>query len=94
VLLPTPLLLAIGACSFRDCNTSELARERLGVAIAGAVPVMWYILFATHTIRHSFYIVRPLALNVALCLVAAPPPWRSTVLRRDLIAGRDKLHLK
>jgi hypothetical protein len=70
VLLPTPLLVAIGLSSFRQRNLSEAARERVGLAAAGMVPVLWYILFANHTILHSSYMVRPLALNVALCIVS------------------------
>jgi hypothetical protein len=69
VLLPTPLLVAIGLSSFRERNISEAARERVGLAAAGMVPVLWYIVFANHTITHSSYMVRPLALNVALCIV-------------------------
>ena len=69
VLLPTPLLVAIGLSSFRERNLSEAARERVGLAAAGMVPVLWYIVFANHTITHSSYMVRPLALNVALCII-------------------------
>jgi len=69
VLLPTPLLVAIGLSSFRQRNLSEVARERVGLAAAGMVPVLWYIVFANHTITHSSYMVRPLALNVALCII-------------------------
>jgi hypothetical protein len=77
VLFPTPYLIALGCLSYRDRGISQLARERVGFATAGAVPVVWYVLFANHTITHSAYMVRPLALNVALCVVAAFPPWRS-----------------
>jgi hypothetical protein len=71
VLLPTPLLLASSFSSLRHYKTSELARERLATAAAGIVPVGWYVVFANHTIMHSSYMVRPLALNLALCIVAA-----------------------
>jgi hypothetical protein len=71
VLLPTPLLLAFGLSSFRERNISNEARERVALAAAGMVPLLWYILFANHTILHSSYMVRPLALNVALCIVSA-----------------------
>jgi hypothetical protein len=83
VLLPTPLLLALGASSFRDRNISRQARERLALAAAGAVPVLWYVLFANHTILHSSYMVRPLALNLALCVVAALPGRRSKEIDRS-----------
>jgi hypothetical protein len=35
--------------------------------------------FANHTILHSSYMVRPLALNVALCVVAALPCRHPTI---------------
>jgi hypothetical protein len=73
VLLPTPLLIAFAWSSYRDRRVSAPARERLALAAAGIVPVVWYVLFANHTILHSSYMVRPLALNVALCVVAAIP---------------------
>ena len=71
VVLPTPILLIFGYLSFRDRNVSSQARERLGLAAAGIIPVLWYLVFANHTIIHSSYMVRPLALNIALCIVAA-----------------------
>lgn len=73
VLLPTPLLIARAWSSYRERRTSQLARERIALAASGAVPIVWYVLFANHTILHSSYMVRPLALNAALCLVAASP---------------------
>jgi len=82
VLLPTPLLIVLGCFSYPDRCISERARERLGLALAGAIPVAWYVLFANHTILHSSYMVRPLALNVALCVVAALPPWPSKAAGR------------
>jgi hypothetical protein len=80
ILLPTPLLLAIGGSSLRNRNVSRQARERIALAAAGAVPILWYVLFATHTIMHSSYMARPLALNVALCVVAALSGWRSKAI--------------
>ena len=71
VLVPTPLLLAFGLASLRDSGRTVESRERLALAAAGMVPVLWYLVFANHTILHSFYMVRPLALNVALCIVSA-----------------------
>jgi hypothetical protein len=82
VLLPTPLLIAVGYFSYPDRCISERARERLGLALAGGVPVAWYVLFINHTILHSSYMVRPLALNLALCVVAALPPWPSKAVGR------------
>jgi hypothetical protein len=79
VLLPTPLLIALACFSYRDRCASPLARERLAFAAAGAVPVVWYVVFANHTILHSSYMVRPLALNVALCVVAALPRRHPTI---------------
>jgi hypothetical protein len=79
VLLPTPLLIALACSSYRDRHVSPLARERLAFAAAGAVPVVWYVVFANHTILHSSYMVRPLALNVALCVVAALPCRHPTI---------------
>lgn len=79
VLLPTPLLIALACSSYRDRCASPLARERLALAAAGAVPVVWYVVFANHTILHSSYMVRPLALNVALCVVAALPRRHPTI---------------
>ena len=81
VLLPTPLLIAFACSSYRDRRVSAPARERLALAAAGAVPVVWYVLFANHTILHSSYMVRPLALNVALCVVAALPCRHPTIGR-------------
>lgn len=71
VLLPTPLLLAFGVASLRDRGRTAVSRERIALATAGMVPVLWYLVFANHTILHSSYMVRPLALNVALCIVSA-----------------------
>jgi hypothetical protein len=71
VLLPTPLLLALGFSSLRNRGRTMVSRERLALAAAGMVPVLWYAVFANHTILHSSYMVRPLALNVALCIVSA-----------------------
>jgi hypothetical protein len=71
VLLPTPLLLAFALSSFRERNISNQARKRVALAAAGMVPILWYILFTNHTILHSASMVRPLALNVALCIVSA-----------------------
>jgi hypothetical protein len=71
VLVPTPLLLALGISSLRDRGRSAVSRERLALAAAGMVPDLWYLAFANHTILHSSYMVRPLALNVALCIVSA-----------------------
>jgi hypothetical protein len=71
VLLPTPLLLAFAVSSLRDRGQTAQSRERLALAAAGMVPVAWYVVFANHTILHSSYMVRPLALNLALCIVSA-----------------------
>lgn len=71
VLVPTPLLLALGFSSLRDRGRSTVSRERLALAAAGMAPALWYLVFANHTILHSSYMVRPLALNVALCIVSA-----------------------
>jgi hypothetical protein len=71
VLLPTPLLLAFALSSLRDRGRTVESRERLALAAAGMVPVLWYLVFANHTILDSSYMVRPLALNVALCIVSA-----------------------
>lgn len=69
VLLPTPLLLALAYSSYRN-RRSPLLRKRLALAIAGIAPILWYLVFANHTILHSSYMVRPLALNIALGLVS------------------------
>jgi hypothetical protein len=71
ILLPTPLLLAFALSSFRERNISDQARERVALAAAGMVPLLWYILFTNQTIQHTSYMVRPLALNVALCIISA-----------------------
>jgi hypothetical protein len=81
VLVPTPLLVALAWSSYRERRISPVARERLALAAAGAVPVLWYVVFANHTILHSSYMVRPLALNVALCVVAALPSRHATTGR-------------
>jgi hypothetical protein len=77
VLLPTPLLLAFGLSALRDRGRTVESRERLALAAAGMVLVLWYLVFANHTILHSSYMVRPLALSFALCIVSA-------------LAGRDR----
>jgi hypothetical protein len=59
VLLPTPPLVAFGISSFRACNISKDARERVWLAAADMVPVLWYLLFANRTITHSSYMVLP-----------------------------------
>ena len=81
VLVPTPLLVALAWSSYRERRISPVARERLALAAAGAVPVLWCVVFANHTILHSSYMVRPLALNVALCVVAALPSRHATTGR-------------
>jgi hypothetical protein len=55
----------------RDHGRTIESRERLALATAGMVPVLWYPVFANHTILHSSYMVRPLALKVALCILSA-----------------------
>jgi hypothetical protein len=37
---------------------------------AGLVPLGWYAAFPMHTMTHSLFMVRPLALNVALAAIA------------------------
>src|SRR5215472_9501747 len=81
VLVPTPILVAFAWSSYRERRISPVARERLALATAGAVPILWYVVFANHTILHSSYMVRPLALNVALCVVAALPCRHATTGR-------------
>jgi hypothetical protein len=89
VILPTLALLYF-ATRLPPAKSEIRALECLALAAAGAVPIVWYLVFPNHTILHSSFMVRPLALNVALCLVACPlfdAACRSITARTPFTAG-------
>ena len=72
VLLPTPAL--VGFAFFAVCRRRmvDWPMERLALIAAGLVPVAWYVALPNHTIFHSSYMVRPLAMTLALAIIAGP----------------------
>ena len=71
VMLPTAAL-AYFAVRHVSGEKNSRAIECFTLAAAATVPIVWYLVFLNHTALHSSYMVRPLALNVALFLIASP----------------------
>jgi hypothetical protein len=69
VVIPTAGLLWFAYRIMRGRYRPEGASAQLMLTAAGMVPILWYLVFANHTIVHSLYMVRPLALNLALFLI-------------------------
>jgi hypothetical protein len=78
VLLPLPYLVYRAVRAIRATPDWPMCREVQFLAI-GLIPILWYLLFTSHTAIHSMYMVRPLVLNVALAavvLILVPVPTR------------------
>lgn len=72
VLLPIPLLIVLTWVALRRVPRDQWLRQpHLYLLAASLVPIGWYVVFSWHTVTHSFFMVRPLALNVALAAIAA-----------------------
>jgi len=71
VTFPTAGLLYFAAGSL-NCEKDGRSLECLTLGAAGTVPFLWYLVFSNHAAVHSAYMVRPLALNVGLSLIASP----------------------
>jgi hypothetical protein len=72
VLLPLPILVVLTCVALRRVPREHwLALPQPYLLGAALVPFGWYALFTMHTTTHSFFMVRPLALNVALAAIAA-----------------------
>jgi hypothetical protein len=78
VLLPIPLLIVLTWIALRRVPRDQWLRQpHLYLLAASLVPIGWYVVFSWHTVTHSFFMVRPLALNVALAAIAAVLlPWK------------------
>jgi hypothetical protein len=81
VLLPVPLLAILTYLALRRVPRGAwLEQPQPYLLAAGLVPFAWYLAFTTHTATHSYFMMRPLALNVALVAIAVllMPPRRLT----------------
>lgn len=68
VALPTPMVI-IGTVRRIVSRRTPAYYKMFFLSLLGAVLVcpIWYLAFEQHTIRHSFFMVRPLVWSVALC---------------------------
>ena len=84
VLLPVPLLAVLTCVAQRRVDREQwrLLPQPL-LLVASLVPFAWYLAFTWHTATHSYFMVRPLALNVALVAIAAVLLPRRRVLADD-----------
>jgi hypothetical protein len=79
VILPVPILMALTYMTLRRVPRAQwVMQPQPYLLLASLVPFPWYAVFSWHTATHSFFMVRPLALNVALAAIAAVllPPRR------------------
>jgi hypothetical protein len=69
VLLPVPILawLSLGPI-VRGNGLDRL--QALALFAAGLVPYLWYAAFTNHTITHSLFMVRPLAMSLSVAAAA------------------------
>ena len=72
VLVPVPVLLGFAYFAVRRRRVSEWPIERLALVAVGLVPVGWYVVMPILTIAHSSYLVRPMAMPLALMLIVSP----------------------
>ncbi|HEY6992989.1 MAG TPA: hypothetical protein VH397_04700 [Xanthobacteraceae bacterium] len=70
VILPVPLLLVSTCLACRRRPVRSWPLELLLIAGAATIPFAWYLAFLNHTILHSSFMVRPLALSAGLVGVA------------------------
>jgi hypothetical protein len=83
VILPVPILMLLTYVALRRVARDQWTLQpQPYLLLASLMPFVWYAAFAGHTASHSFFMVRPLALNVALAVIAAVmlPPRRETAL--------------
>jgi hypothetical protein len=84
VIPPVPLLLLLTYRAVRRRVFRGWPLELLVIAGAAMVPFAWYLAFLNHTILHSSFMVRPLALSAGLVAVAwiyAHHPGSATLAR-------------
>ena len=89
VIVPVPLLMMLTYVALRRAgHDAWLLQPQPYLLAASLVPFAWYAAFTWHTATHSFFMVRPLALNLALAAIAAVmlPPTREGALAQ---AGAD-----
>jgi hypothetical protein len=70
VILPVPLLLLLTYFVTRRGRFQSWPLELLVIVSAAMIPFGWYLVFLNHTILHSSFMARPLALSVGLVAVA------------------------
>jgi hypothetical protein len=70
VIVPVPLLLVSTCLACRRRPVRSWPLELLLIAGAATIPFAWYLAFLNHTILHSSFMVRPLALSAGLVGVA------------------------
>jgi hypothetical protein len=69
VILPVPLLLLLTYFATRGRSFQNWPLELLVMIGAAMIPFAWYLVFLNHTILHSSFMVRPLALSAGLVAV-------------------------
>ncbi len=72
VLLPAPALVGFAYLAVRRRKVADWPADRLALIAAGWVPVAWYVALPNHTIFHSSFMVRPLAITLALAIIVGP----------------------
>jgi hypothetical protein len=70
VVLPVPLLLWWTYLVVRHRRLRSWPIELPAIVGAALIPPAWYLVFLNHTILHSSFMVRPLALSAGLVAVA------------------------
>ena len=72
VLVPLPALAFLTCRALRRVRPSQwMEQPQALLLLAGLVPVIWYLVFTNHTFTHSYMMVRPMALDIALALITA-----------------------
>jgi hypothetical protein len=72
VIVPVPLLMVLTWVALRRVPRAQwLVRPQPLLLAAACVPFAWYLALEGHTFTHSFFMVRPVALNVAFAAIAA-----------------------
>jgi hypothetical protein len=70
VIIPIPLLLWLTYRATRHAREKGWPLELLVISAAALIPIAWYVAFLNHTILHSAFMVRPMALAAGLAAVA------------------------
>jgi hypothetical protein len=71
VLVPLPALAVLTYRALRQVRPAQwIEQPQALLLLAGLVPVIWYLAFTNHTFTHSYMMVRPMALDIALALIA------------------------